>query len=88
MKRLMTLMLLIPALGASAQVKTEISEFNLSGPYAVQAPLAFDTVDVKGNKFDDKSLMNITCDRKIQRQGVAVAHRKEERRTFVVLYKQ
>ena len=58
MKRLMTLMLLIPALGASAQVKTEISEFNLSGPYAVQAPLAFDTVDVKGNKFDDKSLMN------------------------------
>ena len=60
MKRLMTLMLLIPALGASAQVKTEISEFNLSGPYAVQAPLAFDTVDVKGNKFDDKSLMNNT----------------------------
>jgi len=51
-------MLLIPVLGASAQVKTEISEFNLSGPYAVQAPLAFDTVDVKGSKFDDKSLMS------------------------------
>ena len=57
MKRLMTLSLLMFAFGASAQVKTDIREFNLSGPYAVQAPLAFDTVDVKGCKFDDKSLM-------------------------------
>ena len=57
MKRLMTLSLLVFAFEASAQVKTEIREFNLSGPYAVQAPLAFDTVDVKGCKFDDKSLM-------------------------------
>ena len=53
----MTLSLLVFAFEASAQVKTEIREFNLSGPYAVQAPLAFDTVDVKGCKFDDKSLM-------------------------------
>ena len=58
MKRLMTLSLLMFAFGASAQVKTDIREFNLSGPYAVQPPLAFDTVDVKGSKFDDKSLMD------------------------------
>lgn len=57
MKQLMTLFLLITAIGSSAQVKTEIREFNLSGPYVVQAPLAFDTVDVKGAKFDEKSLM-------------------------------
>ena len=57
MKRLMTLPLLVFALGAAAQVKTEIREFNLSGPYAVHVPQAFDTVDVKGKKFDDKSLM-------------------------------
>ncbi len=54
----MTLSLLMLTIGASAQVKTEIREFNLSGPYAVQAPLAFDTVDVKGTKFDEKSLMS------------------------------
>ena len=58
MKRLMALSLLMLALGASAQVKTDIREFNLSGPYAVLEPQAFDTVDVKGNKFDDKSLMS------------------------------
>ena len=57
MKRLMTLSLLMLAFGASAQVKTDIREFNLSGPYAVNTPLAFDTVDVKGSKFDEKSLM-------------------------------
>ena len=40
-----------------AQQKTEIRQFNLSGPYAVAAPFAVDTVDVQGKKFDDKSLM-------------------------------
>ena len=57
MKQILTTTLLMLALGASAQQKTEIREFNLSGPFAVTAPLAFDSVDVQGKKFDDKSLM-------------------------------
>ena len=46
------------ALGATAQVKTEIKTFNQSGPYAVNAPLSLDTVDVNGKKFDEATLMN------------------------------
>ena len=42
----------------SAQTKTTVTSFNLSGPYAVAKPIAFDTVDVQGKKFDDKSLMS------------------------------
>ena len=42
---------------ANAQTKTEIRQFNLSGPYPVSAPGAMDTVDVKGKKFDPKSLL-------------------------------
>ena len=42
----------------TAQNKTKVIEFNLSGPYPVAAPLAMDTVNVKGEKFDDKSLLN------------------------------
>ena len=42
---------------ASAQVKTEVKEFNLVGPFAVNAPLSVDTVNVKGEKFDEKSLL-------------------------------
>ena len=45
------------SVSAVAQQKTEIKQFNLSGPYAVAAPFAVDTVDVQGKKFDDKSLM-------------------------------
>jgi len=45
-------------LSIEAQVKTEVQEFNLSGPYAVAQPLAFDSVDVKGQKFDLKSLLD------------------------------
>ena len=41
-----------------AQTKTEIKQFNLSGPYAVSAPIAFDTVNVAGKKFDAKSLLD------------------------------
>ena len=41
-----------------AQTKTEIKQFNLSGPYAVSAPIAFDTVNVVGKKFDAKSLLD------------------------------
>ncbi|MCH5309066.1 MAG: S9 family peptidase [Prevotella sp.] len=43
---------------AHAQTKTEIKQFNLSGPYAVSAPVSLDTVDVKGKKFDPKSLLD------------------------------
>ena len=46
------------AMTATAQIKTEIKTMNQAGPYAVSAPLALDTVDVKGNKFDEASLMN------------------------------
>ena len=42
----------------SAQTKTSVTEFNLAGPYPVAAPLAFDTVNVKGEKFDDKLFLN------------------------------
>ena len=57
MKQILTTTLLMLVLGASAQQKTVIREFNLSGPFAVTVPLAFDSVDVQGKKFDDKSLM-------------------------------
>ena len=43
---------------ACAQTKTEIKQFNLSGPYTVTAPIAFDTVNVAGKKFDSKSLLD------------------------------
>ena len=49
--------MLFCALGASAQQKTEVRAFNLAGPYAVASPVGFDSVDVQGKKFDDKSLM-------------------------------
>lgn len=55
MKKNILLVLLAFALSASAQQKTEVTEFNLAGPFKVTAPLKFDTVDVKGNKYDEKS---------------------------------
>jgi len=58
MKNIMVPALLAASLTATAQVKTEIRAFNQSGPYAVSAPLSFDTVDVKGQKFDEGSLMS------------------------------
>ena len=45
------------ATAASAQVKTTVTEFNLSGPFAVSKPFAIDTVDVQGKKFDDDALL-------------------------------
>jgi dipeptidyl aminopeptidase/acylaminoacyl peptidase len=58
MKKLFSIQCLL-AIGmmATAQVKTSIKEFNLSGPYAIAAPFALDTVDVNGKKFDPTSLM-------------------------------
>ena len=36
-----------------AQTRTDIRQFNLSGPYPVSAPVSLDTVDVQGKKFDE-----------------------------------
>lgn len=57
MKKNILLGLLAFALSASAQHKTEVKEFNLAGPFKVTAPLALDSVDVKGKKYDSKSQM-------------------------------
>ena len=58
MKKLISIQcLLAVSMMATAQVKTPIKEFNLSGPYAVSTPFAIDTVDVNGKKFDPTSLM-------------------------------
>ena len=51
-------MLMAVTFQASAQVKTTVTEFRLSGPFAVTTPFATDTVDVQGKKFDDKSVMS------------------------------
>ena len=45
------------AMAASAQVKTDVKVFNLAGPYAVKTPQQMDSVNVKGDKFDEKSLL-------------------------------
>ena len=57
MKKIVLWSFLTLSAAASAQVKTEIKEFNLAGPFAVSAPLSVDTVNVKGEKFDAKSLL-------------------------------
>ena len=49
--------LLMGALTASAQQKTEVTEFNLTGPFAVSQPLAADSVDLNGKQFDEQSLL-------------------------------
>ena len=41
-----------------AQVKTEVKEFNQAGPFAVSQPLAIDTVDVNGKKYDAASVLS------------------------------
>ena len=68
MKRNISLVALMAlTMGAGAQQKdatpesvahnTEVKEFNLAGPFAVTAPMAFDTIDVKGKAFDPQSLL-------------------------------
>ena len=57
MKRLSLMIAVLSALSATAQVKTTVKEFRQSGPFAVSQPFAIDTVDVQGNRFDDKSLL-------------------------------
>ena len=59
MKRLIAIAMAgLTAMSIEAQQKTEIRSFNLTGPYAVNVPLALDSVDVQGNKFDDKTLLS------------------------------
>ncbi|MBR6121204.1 MAG: S9 family peptidase [Prevotella sp.] len=58
MTRKTTIMaMLLATAPALAQQRTEIAEFNLSGPFAVYAPASIDTVDVNGRKFDETSLL-------------------------------
>ena len=49
---------LLLALTAGAQVKTEVTELNLAGPFAVSQPFGVDTVDVQGRAFDEKTLLD------------------------------
>ncbi len=49
---------LLFAVMMNAQQKTEVTELNLTGPYAVHAPFAADSVDVNGKTFDSQSLLN------------------------------
>ena len=45
-----------------AQTKTEVKQFNLSGPYPVSAPMSLDTVDVQGKKFDEAFWKGMSLD--------------------------
>ena len=58
MKQIVTLALLLMPFSMQAQEKTEIRQFLHAGPFAVTAPLALDTVDVQGKKFDETSWLN------------------------------
>ena len=58
MRHLMLSSVLLMAFSVQAQVKTEIREFNHAGPFAVTAPLALDTIDMQGKKFEEKSWLN------------------------------
>ena len=50
--------LLMASAAAFAQQQTDVREFCLAGPFAVSQPFAADTVDVKGQRFDDRSLLD------------------------------
>ena len=50
--------LLLAATTAAAQEKTEVTEFNLAGPFAVSQPFAADTVSVDGKQFEETSLLD------------------------------
>ena len=57
-KTILAALSLAVAQTAAAQTKTEVTHFLMTGPYAVAAPLAADTVDLNGKKFDDQTLQN------------------------------
>ena len=53
-----TATMLLMATTAAAQVKTTVTAFQQTGPYAVAAPIAADTVDLQGRKFDANTLLS------------------------------
>jgi len=57
MKKVLTLGLLMLALSASSQQKTEVKEFRLAGPFKVAQPVSVDTVDVNGKKYDEGAML-------------------------------
>ena len=72
------------ALSASmqAQHKTEIKEFNLSGPYRVTAPLSMDSVNVAGMKYDPASQLeavSLTAEASATFSGQVLPHVEGER---------
>ncbi len=58
MKKAAFLCLSMLPLLAISQHKTEVKEFNLTGPFAVSAPVCADTTDLNGKHFDDTSILN------------------------------
>lgn len=64
--------LLMLALSSSAQQTTAVTEFNLFGPFAVNEPFAVDTVNVSGQKFDAKSLLDAVALERLQSADATV----------------
>ena len=65
-----------------AQHKTEIKEFNLSGPYRVTAPLSMDSVNVAGMKYDPASQLeavSLTAEASATFSGQVLPHVEGER---------
>ncbi|MCK8622575.1 alpha/beta hydrolase family protein [Prevotella sp. E13-27] len=58
MKKAAFLCLSMLPLLAISQHETEVKEFNLTGPFAVSAPVCADTADLNGKHFDDTSILN------------------------------
>ncbi|MCR5818070.1 MAG: prolyl oligopeptidase family serine peptidase [Prevotella sp.] len=58
MKKAAFLCLSMLPLLAISQHETEVKEFNLTGPFAVSAPVCADTTDLNGKHFDDTSILN------------------------------
>jgi dipeptidyl aminopeptidase/acylaminoacyl peptidase len=57
MRKAAFLTTVLAGITATAQVKTEVTEFNLTGPFPVETPFAADSVDVQGKAFDSLSLL-------------------------------
>ena len=57
MRRFFTVALCALSVAAAAQQRTTITSWNLAGPYRVTPPFAMDSVNVNGQKFDDRSLL-------------------------------
>ena len=58
MRSILTLALLAFCLTQQAQHVTQISQYNLAGPFAVAKPVAMDSVGITGKKFDEQALLN------------------------------